>query len=115
MKAVESGTPLSALRVPLKRRVFFFFNSARRGTNYTLQRSLAGDPEENYRPSSSNRVALFACKLLSEKGLGFRKANAVGYRVFAGYFRTSNVATISHGPSVRHSHARWASGEGTDS
>ena len=21
----------------------------------------------------------------------------------------------SHGPSVRHSHARWASGEGTDS
>jgi hypothetical protein len=29
--------------------------------------------------------------------------------------RTSKVATISHGPSVRHSHARWASGEGTDS
>ena len=24
--------------------------------------------------------------------------------------RTSKVATISHGPSVRHSHARWASG-----
>ena len=29
--------------------------------------------------------------------------------------RTSKVAKISHGPSVRHSHARWASGEGTDS
>jgi len=29
--------------------------------------------------------------------------------------RTSKVATISHGPSVRHSHARWASGEGTGS
>jgi hypothetical protein len=29
--------------------------------------------------------------------------------------RSSKVATISHGPSVRHSHARWASGEGTDS
>ena len=29
--------------------------------------------------------------------------------------RTSKVATISHGPSVRHSHARWASGEGTNS
>ena len=29
--------------------------------------------------------------------------------------RTSKVATISHGPSVRHSHERWASGEGTDS
>ena len=28
--------------------------------------------------------------------------------------RTSKVATISHGPSVRHSHARWASGEETD-
>ena len=29
--------------------------------------------------------------------------------------RTSKMATISHGPSMRHSHARWASGEGTDS
>ena len=31
------------------------------------------------------------------------------------YCGTSKVATISHGPSVGHSHARWASGEGTDS
>ena len=31
------------------------------------------------------------------------------------YCRTSKVALISHGPSVRRSHARWASGEGTDS
>ena len=28
--------------------------------------------------------------------------------------RTSKVATISHGPSVRQSYARWASGKGTD-
>jgi len=28
---------------------------------------------------------------------------------------TSKVATISHGPSVRHRHARWASREETDS
>jgi len=40
-------------------------------------------------------------------GFGFRQLLECHY-----YGR---MATISHGPSVRHSHARWASGEGTDS
>ena len=33
----------------------------------------------------------FACKLLSEQGLDFRKANVVEYRVFAGHFPSDVV------------------------
>jgi hypothetical protein len=31
------------------------------------------------------------------------------------YFRTKKVALVSYSQSVRHTHAQWASGEGTDS
>ena len=83
MVAVQSGTLLYALRVLLKRRV-----SARRGGDYN------GVPQaiqKKSRPSPSNCVTPFACKLLSEQGFGFRKANVVECRVFASHFPSDEV------------------------
>jgi hypothetical protein len=74
MVAVQSGTLLRALRVPLKRRV-----SARRGGDYN---EVPQAIQNKSRPSPSNCVTPFACKLLSELGFGFRKANVVKSRVF---------------------------------
>jgi len=63
MVAVQSGTLLHALRVQLKRRV-----SARRGGNYN---EVPQAIQKKSRPSPSNCVTPFACKLLSEQGFGF--------------------------------------------
>ena len=49
-----------------------------------------GDPEEES-PSPSNCVTPFACKLLSEQGFGFRKADVVECRVFASHFPSDEV------------------------
>ena len=47
---------------------------------------LSGVPEEESPIPESNYVAPFACKLLSEKGFGFRKANVIGSPVLASHF-----------------------------
>jgi len=78
MVAVQSGTLLHALRVPLKRRV-----SARRGGDYN---EVPQAIQKKSRSSPSNFVTPFACKLLSERGVGFRKANVMECRVFASHF-----------------------------
>jgi len=64
MVAVQSGT--LALRVQLKRRV-----SARRGGDYN---EVPQAIQKKSRPSPSNCVTPFACKLLSEQGFGFWEA-----------------------------------------
>ena len=61
--AVQSGTPLRALRVQLNRRV-----SARRGEDYN---EVPQATQEKSRPSPSNCMALFVCNLLPEQGFGF--------------------------------------------
>ena len=58
--AVQSGTPLRALGVQLKRGV-----SARRVGNYN---EVPQAIQKKSRPSPSNCVTPFACKLLSEQG-----------------------------------------------
>ena len=78
MVAVQSGMPLRALRVQLKRRV-----SARRGGDYN---EVPQATQKKSRPSPSNCVIPFACKLLSEQGHCFRKSNVTGCRVFACHF-----------------------------
>jgi len=83
MEAVESGTLLHALRVQLKRRV-----SARRGGDYN---EVLQAIQKKSRPSPRNCVTPFACKLLSEQGFGFRKANVVECRVFASHFPSDDV------------------------
>jgi len=83
MEAVESGTLLHALRVQLKRRV-----SARRGGDYN---EVLQAIQKKSRPSPRNCVTPFACKLLSEQGFGFRKANVVECRVFASHFPSDEV------------------------
>jgi hypothetical protein len=83
MVAVQSGTLLRALRVLLKRRV-----SARRGGGYNeVPRAI----QKKSRPSPSNCVTPFACKLPPEQGFGFRKANVVEYRVFANHYPSDEV------------------------
>ena len=83
MVAVRSGTLLRALGVQLKRRV-----SARRGGAYN---EVLQAIQKKSRPSPSNFVAPSACKLLSEQGFGFRKANVVECRVFASHFPSGEV------------------------
>ena len=83
MVAVQSGTLLRALRVQLKRRV-----SARRGGDYN---EVPQAIQKKNRPSPSNCVTPFACKLLSEQGFGFRKGNVVKCRVFASHFPSDEV------------------------
>ena len=83
MEAVESGTLLHALRVQLKRRV-----SARRGGDYN---EVLQAIQKKSRPSPRNCVTPFACKLLSEQGFGFRKANVVECRVFTSHFPSDEV------------------------
>ena len=60
MMAVQSGTPLRALRVQLKRGV----PALRGGDNNEVPQAT----QEKSRPSPSNCVTPFACKLLSEQG-----------------------------------------------
>ena len=81
--AVQRGPLFRALRVLVKRRV-----SARRGGDYH-ETSLA--IQKKSRPSPSNCVTPFSCKLLPEQGYGFRKANVVGCRVFASHFTGDEV------------------------
>jgi len=83
MVAVQSGTLLHVLRVQLKRRV-----SARRGGDYN---EVHQANQKKSRPSPSNCVTPFVCKLLSEQGLGFRKANVIECRVFASRFPSDEV------------------------
>ena len=83
MVAVQSGTHLHALRVQLKRIV-----SACEGGDYN---EVPQAIQKNSRPSPSNIVTPFACKLLSEQGFGFRKASAVECRVFASHFPSDEV------------------------
>jgi hypothetical protein len=83
MVAVQSGTLLHALRVQLKREV-----SARRGGDYS---EVPQAIQKKCHPSPSNCVTPFACKLLSEQGFGFRKANVVECRVFASHFSSDEV------------------------
>ena len=78
MVAVQNGTLLRALRVLLKRKV-----SARRGGDYN---EVSQAIQKKSRSSLSNCLTPFACELLSEQGLGFRKAYLVGCRVFASHF-----------------------------
>ena len=83
MMAVQSGMLLCALRVQLKRRV-----SARSAGDYN---EVPGAIQNKSRPSPSNCVTPFACKLLSEQVFGFRKANIVECRVFASHFPSDEV------------------------
>ena len=83
MVAVRSGTLLRALRVQLKRSV-----SARRGGDYS---EVPQAIQKKSRPSPSSCVTPFACKLLSEQGFGFRKANVIECRVFASHFPSNEV------------------------
>ena len=75
MVAVQSDTLLRALIVQLKRRV----SAHRRGDYNDAPKAI----QKKSRQSPSHFVTPFACKLLSEQGIGFRKANDVGCRVFA--------------------------------
>ena len=77
------GALLHALRVQLKRRV-----SARRGGDY---KEVPQGIQKKSRPSPSNCANPFACKLPSEKGFRFRKANVVECRVFASHFPSDEV------------------------
>ena len=70
MVAVQSGTLLIALRVQLKRRV-----SARRGGDYN---EVPQATQKKSRPSPSNCVIPFACKLRPEQGFRFQKASLAG-------------------------------------
>jgi hypothetical protein len=63
MIAVQSGTLLRALRVQLKIRI-----SARRGGDYN---EVPQATQKQSRPSPSNCVTPFACKLLSEQARNF--------------------------------------------
>ena len=83
MVAVQCGSLLRALRVQLKRRV-----SARRGGDYIEVPQVI---QEKSRPSPRICVTSFACKLLSEQGFGFRKANVAECRVFASHFPSDEV------------------------
>ena len=74
---------LHALRVQLKRRV-----SARRGGDYN---EVPQAIQKKSRPSPSNFVTPFACKLLSEQGSDFRKANVVECCVFASHYPSDEV------------------------
>ena len=85
--AVQRGPLFRALRVLVKRRV-----SARRGGDYH-ETSLA--IQKKSRPSPSNCVTPFSCKLLPEQGFGFRKANVVECRVFASHFQNESEVTGS--------------------
>ena len=67
----------------LKRRV-----SARRGGDYN---EVPQAIQKKSRPSPSNCVTPSACKLKSEQGFGFRKANVVECRVFASHFPSDEV------------------------
>ena len=67
----------------LKRRV-----SARRGGDYN---EVSQAILKKSHPSPSNCVTPSACKLLSEQGFGFRKANVIECRVFASYFPSDEV------------------------
>jgi len=69
--------------VQLKRRV-----SARRGGDYN---EVSQAIQKKSSPSPSNCVTPSACKLLSEQGFGFQKANVVEYRVFASHFPSDEV------------------------
>jgi hypothetical protein len=83
MVAVQSGTPLRALGVQIKRRV-----SARsRGDYNEVPQAI----QKKSRPSPSNCVTPFACKLLSEQGFSFRKASVVECRVFASHLPSDEV------------------------
>ena len=77
MVAVQSGTLLHALRVQLKRRV-----STRREGDYN---EVPQAIQKMSRLSPGNCVTPFACKLLSEKVFGSRKANVIECRVFASF------------------------------
>ena len=83
MVAVQSGTLLYALRVPLKGRV-----STRRGGDYN---EVPKAIQKKSRPSPRKSASPFSCKLLSEQGFGLRKANAAGCRVFASHFPSDEV------------------------
>ena len=83
MVAVQSGTLLRALRVQLKKRVL-----ARGGREYN---EVPQATQKKSRPSPSNCVGPPACKLLSEQGFGFRKANDVECRVFASHLPSDEV------------------------
>ena len=83
MMAVQSGTPLRALRVQLKRGV----PALRGGDNNEVPQAT----QEKSRPSPSNCVTPSARKLLSEQGFCFRKANVIECRVFASYFPSDEV------------------------
>ena len=87
MVVVQSGTLLRALRVQLKKRV-----SARRGGDYN---EVPQAIQRKSRPYPSNCVTPSACKLLSEQGFGFRKANVVECRVFASHFQNESEVTGS--------------------
>ena len=86
MVVVQSGMLLRGLRVQLKRR-----DSARRGGDYN---DVPQAIQKKSRPSPSNCVAPSACKLLSEEGFGFRKANVTECRVFASPFPSDKVQNI---------------------
>jgi hypothetical protein len=77
--AVLSGTPLCALRVQLKRRVST--RPQRRGDYNEVPQAI----QKMSRLSPGNCVTPFACKLLSEKVFGSRKANVIECRVFASF------------------------------
>jgi len=74
MIAAQSGTLLRALRVLLKRGV----SVCRRGG---ALRSLSDDQEEES-PTPEQCVTPFACKLLPEKGFGFRTSDVIGCCMF---------------------------------
>jgi len=74
-----------ALRMQLKRRA-----SACRGGDYNEVPQPQATQKKS-RPSPSNFVTPFACKLLSEQVFGFRKANIVECRVFASHFPSDEV------------------------
>jgi len=84
-----------SLRVQLKRRV-----STSRGGDYN---EVLQAIQKKSRPSPSNSVTPFACRLLSEQGFGFRKANVVECRVFASHFpsdEVQNEAEVRGSPPV---------------
>ena len=62
------------------------FRPQRRVYNEVLQAI-----QKKSRPSPSNCVTPFACKLLPEQGFGFRKANVIEFHVFASHFPCDEV------------------------
>ena len=83
MIAAQSGPLFRALSVLVKRIV-----SVRRGGDYN---EVSQAIQKKSRPSPSDCVTSFACKLLPEQGFGFSKADVVGCRVFASHFPSDEV------------------------